>query len=261
MFKPRIGILGVVFAGEVEAVGSQVTRFQVGQRIFGHTGVKILGGHAAYVCLPAEQAAVALIPDNVSFEEAASVPFGASTAVHFLRQAKIQKGQKILIYGASGAVGTAAVQLAKYFGAEVTGVCSTGNLELVRSLGADQVIDYTREDLSQLGQNYDIVFETVGKLPYADCLRLLRPKGTLILGSGMLTEMMRAGLTTLSTGYKVLVGTGSEKSEELRFFADLLETGLYKPVIDRIYPLDQIAEAHAYAEKGHKKGNVVINLR
>jgi len=185
---------------------------------------------------------------------------GGNTALYFLRKGNIQRGQKVLIYGASGAIGTAAVQLAKYFGAEVTGVCSTTNLEMVKALGADKVIDYTKENFTESGESYDVIFDTVGKSSFSHSLRSLKKKGFLILAAAGPLEMIRGVWSSITSSKKVVSGIMSEKTEDLIFFKELIETGKIKSVIDRSYPLEQIAEAHSYVEKGHKKGNVVITL-
>lgn len=257
---PRKKILGVELAGEIEAVGQTVTSFKAGDQVFGIDGMR-LGAYAEYKCMP-ESGGLVHKPANVTYAQAAALPNGALTALTFLRNmGKIQAGQKILINGASGSVGAAAVQLAKAFGADVTGVCSTTNLALVQSLGAEQVIDYTQADFSQNGQRYDLIFDTVGKLSFAACKNSLTPKGLFLAGAGGLPEFGQMLWTSLTGGQKVRAGVSSERKEDLAFLAELIETGQLKPVIDRCYPLEQIVEAHRYVDTGRKKGNVVITVQ
>ena len=256
-FRPRKAVLGAEFAGVVEAVGKDVNLFQTGDQVFGYDAGGF-GAYADYLCR-SEQGAVGLKPANTTFEEAASIPHGALAALFFLRdKGKIQSGHKVLIYGASGAVGTAAVQLARHFGAQVTGVCSASNLEMVRSLGAHTVIDYTSEDFTRNDETYDIIFDTVGKTSLSRCKRSLKPKGRYLLTVFDVPQLLQMLWTAVMGGKKVICAVASEKREDLIFIRDLVEAGQLKPVIDRRYPLEQIVEAHTYAEKGHKKGSVVI---
>ena len=258
LLRPQKNILGFVVAGEIESVGKDVRRFKKGDPVFGTTGMHF-GAYAEYVCLP-EDGVLALKPANMTYEEAAAIPFGGNTAWYFLKKAHLQRGQKVLIYGASGAVGTAAVQLAKYLGAEVTAVCSTANVGMVKSLGADKAIDYTKENFTQSGETYDVIFDTVGKSSFSDCIRSLKKEGYLLLAAAGPTQMLQGLWTSLTSSRKVVSGVMSETAEDMVFFKELIEAGKIQPVIDRTYPLEQIAEAHRYVEKGHKKGNVVIKV-
>lgn len=256
--KPKKPVLGMELAGEVVGIGKNVKRFRVGDQVYAATLLSY-GAYAEYICL-AEDGPIALKPKNLTFGEAAAVPIGARTALHFLKKANIKSGQKILVYGASGSVGTYAVQLAKYFGAHVTGVCSTANLEMVKALGADRVIDYTKERFPVQGELYDIVFEAVNKSSFAACKKSLKPEGVYI----NITEpfptpsMLWAQMTS---GIKLILGQNvKETAEALEFLKELIEAGKMKPVIDRYYPFEKIVEAHRYVDTGRKKGNVVITV-
>ena len=257
--RPKITILGVVLAGEIEAIGKDVTLFKEGDPVYGMT-IKHFGAYAEYKCLP-EDGILALKPVSLTYKEAAAMPFGDTTALHFLRKAKLKAGQKILIYGASGAVGTSAVQLSKYFGAEVTGVCSTANVAMVKSLGADKVIDYTKEDFSKNGEVFDIIFDTVGRSPFSTSVKSLKKNGYYLRVVHMaLSPVIRGLWVSLTSGKKVIGGVANVKAEDLVFLNNLIEAGHLKPVIDKSYPLEEIVEAHQYVEQGHKKGNVVITI-
>lgn len=262
ILKPRNPILGQEFAGEIETRGKDVTRFKPGDPVY---GIGMFGAYAEYICMP-EDGALAIKPVNMSYEEAASVPNGALTALPFLRdKGKIHSGQTVLINGASGSVGTAAVQLARYYGAEVTGVCSSANLEIVRSIGANQVIDYTHEDFTENSKTYDIIFDTVGKRSFSECKGSLADKG-IYLATVLTPVIMLQALWTAKYGsIKVkIAATGfrpaKEKIKDLVFLTELIEARKIKAVIDRCYPLEQMVEAHRYVEQGHKKGNVVITI-
>ena len=256
--RPRKPILGVVVAGEIEAIGKSVSNYKIGDQVFGSSGMNF-GAHAEYVSVK-EDAVLALKPGNMSYEEAASIPFGATASMHFLKIANIQQGQKVLIYGASGAIGTMAVQLAKNFGAEVTAVCSSTNVELMKSLGADFVIDYTQEDFTMNGKKYDIVFDTVGKSSLRKALKSLSDNGHLLLASAGIGTMIGGSVRSMFIKKKIVSGVIKETVKDMNFFKQLIEKGSLKAVIDRTYPLEQIAEAHAYVDKGHKKGNVIIAM-
>lgn len=255
LFKPRVNIIGMDFSGEIESIGKNVSLFKKGDKVYGTSGMK-LGANAEYICLP-EKAAVVKSPTNTSDEQAVASIFGGLTAIHFLRdKANIRRGQKILINGASGAVGTASIQLAKYFGAEVTGVCSTSNIELVKSLGAKRVIDYTQEKITHDKVTYDVILDAVGNLSLPQCKELLAKEGKLILiNAGLLTNLLSI------IRKQVICGVADESKESLIFLKERIEAGDIVAVIDKVYPLEQTAEAHSYVDKGHKKGNVVISVK
>lgn len=258
ILKPKRQILGAELSGEIEETGKDVTRFKKGERIFA-AAVMRFGGYAEYTCLP-ESGVITIKPTNMTYEEAAAVPIGARAALHFLRKANIKKGQKILVYGASGSVGTFAVQLAKYYGAEVTGVCSGSNLELVKSLGADTAIDYKKEDFAAVGEIYDVIFVAVDKGSFTDCMKALKPKG-IYLNATTPVRTLSMRWTALTSGKTIVTGEHpNEKADDLVFLKGLIEEGLLRSTIDRRYPLEQIVEAHRYVDQGHKKGNVVITI-
>jgi NADPH:quinone reductase-like Zn-dependent oxidoreductase len=256
--RPRKNIPGNELSGEVESVGKDVTRFRKGDQVFGISwGTSFQGTTAEYKCL-AEDEMVVLKPTNMTYEEAAALPVGGLTALHFLRKGDIQSGQKVLIFGASGSVGTFAVQLAKYFGAEVTGICSTTNIEMVKLLGADKVIDYTKEDFTKNGLTYDIIFDAVRKTSFSCCKSSLKQRGAFLT---LDWPLLQALWNSILGGKSIIVGIASQNPKDLIFLKELYEKGEIKPVIDRCYQLEQTAEAHRYVENGHKKGNVVITVK
>lgn len=256
--KPRIQVLGSEFAGEIEAVGKDVTRFRPGEQVFGYRGPS-MGANAEYLCM-AENGLVAAKPANMTCEEAATVPYGALTALSLLRKADIQRGQKVLIIGASGAIGSAAVQLAKHYGADVTGVCSTPGMAYVKALGADRVIDYTREDFARSGETYDLIVDVLGKSSFAHVRPALTPDGRYLRVSFKMKHLIQMLWTSIRGGRKVICALSTEKLEDLAHISELAETGTLKAIIDRCFPLEQAADAHRYVEAGHKKGGVVITV-
>jgi NADPH:quinone reductase-like Zn-dependent oxidoreductase len=259
LLKPKELILGFDLAGDVEAVGKDVTRFKEGDQVFGTTE-PAYGAHAEYVCLP-EDGVLTAKPANMTYEEAATIPVIGNTALHFVRDlGNVQAGQDVLINGASGGIGTFAVQLAKYYGAEVTGVCSTRNVEMVRSLGADHVIDYTREDFTRSGQTYDVIFDAVSKSSFSRCRDSLKENGLYLVTVPKVTVLLQVLWTSKRGGKQVKMEGAPAKLENLVFLKELIEAGELGTVIDRRYPLEQTAEAFRYVEKGHKKGNVVITV-
>jgi len=257
--KPRITILGADLAGEIESVGKDVTLFREGDQVFGYRGMR-MGANAEYLCMP-EDGCVAIKPTNMTYEEAAVVPYGAIMALNMLRKVHIQPGQKVLINGASGGIGSAAVQLARsHFGAEVTGVCSTPRLELVKSLGADKAIDYTKEDFTKSGQTYDLIFDILGKSSFSRCKSSLSQNGRYLLASFKMRHLFQMLWTRIIGSKKVICAFSSDKAEDLIFIKELIEAGKVQSTIDRRYPLEQTAEAHRYIENGLKKGHIVITI-
>lgn len=255
--KPKVNILGAELSGEVEAAGKDVKRFQKGDQVFGYPG-QSMGAYAEYICMP-ENGFVAHKPSNMTHEEAAVVPYGAITALNLLDKIKLEPGQRILINGASGGIGSAAVQIAKYhFGAHVTGVCGTPRLDFVKSLGADEVIDYTKEDFTQNGETYDVIFDIQGKCSFARCKKSLTPNGILLFASFKVKQLVQMGWTAMRSGLRVVCALATGGSEYLLAAKELIETGKIKAIIDRCFPLEQAAEAHRYAEGGYKKGQIVI---
>jgi NADPH:quinone reductase-like Zn-dependent oxidoreductase len=256
--RPRQPILGSELAGVVESVGEAVSRFKVGDAVFAFSDAR-MGCYAEYKCMP-QDGAVACKPLGLSYGEAAALSFGGTTALDFLRRAKLQRGESVLINGASGAVGAAAVQLARHFGAHVTAVCGTANMAWVRALGASQVIDYTQEDFTQNGQTYHVIMDTVGTAPFSRCQASLRDGGRLLLVLAGLADMLHAPWASLTSGKKVIAGPVSVRAEDLPLLAELAATGAFKAVIDRRYRFEQMVEAHRYVDSGRKKGNVVVML-
>ena len=258
LLRPKkVNILGFEVAGDVEDVGSDVTKFKIGDAVFAPCGFEF-GGYAEYKCF-VEDGIVTHKPANLTYEEAAAIPIGGFTALQFLKSGNIQNGSNVLIYGASGSVGTYAVQLAKHFGAHVTGVCSTKNLDMVKSLGADQVIDYTKEDFSQNGETYDIIFDTVGKGPFSGSVNALKQNGFLLRAYHIgLGPIIRGMWISRTSSKKVIGDTARSTLEDLLYLKKLFEEGQLQVVMDRTYPFEQIPDAHRYVEKGHKKGNVAI---
>jgi len=256
--KPKNTILGSEFAGEIEAVGKDVKRFREGDQVFGYRG-QSMGANAEYLCIP-EDGEVAIKPANMTYEEAAVVPYGAITALNLLIKVDIQSGQKVLINGASGSIGSAAVQFAKQAGAEVTGVCSTPRVELVKSLGADRVIDYTKEDFTQSGETYDIIFDVLGKSSFSRCKHSLKPNGRYLLASFKMKQLIQMLWTSKIGSQKVICALAPEKSGDLPYIKELIEAGKIKAAIDKSFPLQQTAAAHRYVEQGHKKGHIAITV-
>jgi NADPH:quinone reductase-like Zn-dependent oxidoreductase len=259
ILKPRQPILGTELAGVIESVGKSVTRFRPGDEVFAFTGGRF-GSHAEYRTM-AEDGLIVLKPVNLSFEEAASLSFGSANALPFLREAKLKPGDKVLVVGASGAVGTAAVQIARHFGADVTGVTSTPNLGLVRSLGAKQVIDYTQADFAATGETWDIILDTTGTAPFARCAPALKSGGRLVVVQGSFAQALGIGAPSKASGKHVIMRAAPATPEDLRFIAEMASSCALKPVIDRVYPLEDAAKAHAYVDTGRKRGSVVLTVR
>ena len=257
--KPKVNILGSELAGEVEAVGKDVKKFKVGDQIFAYAGMG-MGANAEYVCIP-ESGSVALKPANLTYQEAATLPYGAVMAASLLAKANIQRGQKVLINGASGGIGSMAVQLAKYYGAEVTGVCGTPRLEFVKSLGADKVIDYTKQDFTQNGETYDLIFEILGRSSFSKIKRSLKPDGIYLAASFKMKALLQMLWTSIiGSKQKVICAFANETPDSLIFVKKLVEEGKIKAIVDKSFPMEQAAEAHRYVESGYKKGNVVITM-
>ncbi|PCI34262.1 MAG: NAD(P)-dependent alcohol dehydrogenase [Alphaproteobacteria bacterium] len=255
---PRKQVLGQELAGEIEAVGKNVETFKKGDQVFATTGIHF-GAYADYICLPAD-GAIALKPANMSFAEAAAVPVSGNNALHFLRRAKIKPGEKVLIHAASGSIGTYAVQIAKYYGAEVTAVCGPTSLALITALGADKVIDYTTEDFTENGEKYDVIFDTIGRTAYGPSLQSLNKKGRYLLANPGLGQMFRSLWTSLTRDKTVMVAFAPDGSDHLAFLRELCEAGQLTTVIDSEYPLAQMAEAHRYVERRQKTGNLIITV-
>jgi NADPH:quinone reductase-like Zn-dependent oxidoreductase len=259
--RPRRPVLGQELAGDIESVGEDVRSFSRGDRVFASSGIG-LGAHAEYICLREEPegGAMARIPPNLTYEEVATIPYGGREALQFLRKASIQSGQKVLINGAGGSFGTFAVQLARYFGAVVTAVDSTEKLDMLRSIGADHVVDYTRQSFADRGETYDVIFDVLGKSPFLPTIRSLGQNGRYLLSNPHLSQLVRGLWISMTTGKKVIFGAESGTSQDLAYLGDLVAAGKVRPIIDRSYPLERMAEAHAYVETGQKKGSVIITV-
>lgn len=258
VLKPRQPILGTELAGVVESIGERVRKFKVGDSVFAFADVA-MGCYAEYKCMR-EDGAVAIKPSNLTVEEAAALSFGGTTALNFFRRGELQRGERVLINGASGGVGTAAVQLATYLGAEVTAVCSTANVEWVRSLGADRVIDYTKEDFTHDGGKYHVIVDTIGTAPFSRSKHALTERGRLLMVLGGLPEMLKIPWVSMTSSKRIIAGPATAHAKDLHFLAELAQAGKFKPVIDRCYPFEQIAVAHGYVDTGRKRGNVIINI-
>ncbi len=258
LIKPKKQILGGYFAGEVESVGKDVSKFKKEDQIFGTTKLR-MGAYGEYVCLPASYTLVPK-PHNVSFEEAAAVPLGGLNALHFLRKANIRKGEKVLVNGAGGSIGTFGVQIAKAMGAQVTAVDSTIKEDMLRRIGADHFLDYTKEDFTKSGQTYDVIFDMVAKSSYSKCVKALNPKGRYLMANPRMSDMLRSVMTSMFTDKKAIFVFAGEKEEELLTLKKMIEAGNIKPIVDKIYPLEQTAEAHRRVETEQRLGPVVISV-
>lgn len=259
ILRPRQPVLGTELAGVVEAIGKNVSKFKVGDSVFAFAGAA-MGCYAEYKCMP-EIGAVALKPTNLTYDEAAALSFGGTTALDFFRRGKLQRGERVLINGASGSVGSAAVQLAKHFGADVTAVCSSANADWVRALGASHVIDYSNEDFTRNGQRYDVIVDTVGTAPFSRSKGSLSDRGRLLLVLAGLPDMLPIPWVSMTSSKKIIAGPASERVEDLLFLAKLAEAGEFKPLIDRRYAFERIVDAHRYVDTGRKKGSVIITLQ
>ncbi len=259
IFKPRRPILGTELAGEIDAVGASVARFQPGDQVFAFSGGMKLGGHAEYICMP-EDGRIEPKPASLAFAQAAALSFGGTTALHFFRKANLKSGDKVLINGASGSVGSAAVQIARHFGANVTGVCSSANIDLVTSLGASEVIDYRQDNFTKNGKQYDVIMDTVGNAPYGRVKNSLKPGGRLLAVVCGLGGMLRIPFVSLLSNKKIIAGAAAERPEDLKTLAELASSGKFKPVIGRTFPFEQIVAAHREVDSGHKRGNLVIQI-
>ena len=256
--KPKVKILGSEFSGDVEAVGKNVTGFKVGDKVFGYRG-QSMGTYAEYFVVP-EKSVVTLKPENISYEEAAAVPGGSMVALFVLKKANVIKGEKVLVIGASGGNGNFIVQIAKNFGAEVTGVCGTNRVDFVKALGADKVIDYTKEDFTNKGVKYDVIFDVLGRTGFSKCKNSLTENGKYVLISFKVKQLLQMMWTSLVGSKKVMCVLSPQKPEELHAVSKMIEEGKLKSIIDETFPLDKAAEAHKYVEQGNKKGNVVITI-
>jgi len=256
--RPKRNILGSAFAGEIEATGKDVKLFKAGDKVFGYRAMNF-GANAEYLCMP-ETGVVTIKPSNMTYEEAATVPYGSTTALNLLRKLNIQSGQKVLINGASGSIGSYAVQLDKYYGAEVTGVCGSPRVDFVKSLGADMVIDYTREDFTENGETYDLIMDILGKSSFSRCKNSLKHNGKFLAVSFKMKQIVQMLWTSLTGGRKVICALSPDRAADLILIRELIEAGKIKSIIDKRFPLAQTAEAHRYVENGHNKGTVVITV-